>query len=746
MMKKYCFLLLLLLVNGLSYSQTYIQMVDFADEKMIERDYLEAMYYYEKAMKIDSNSVEILWKMAEVNRFNKDYQKAEYYYQKVYDREKAKIYKLSIFWLASMQHYNGKYQLSMRHWRLAKKVYKRNRKGYHYLKSTQEFRSCLWAKRVFGDTAKLNVSPIGDPIGSKDAELAPVIYNNKLIYTALKADSITDNQTVLSEDYHFQLFESTIFNRTFSKSTLLKNSKLNGYHVANGTFSEDGKRFYFSRCDDDYNCKIFVGTISKGKIINVDSLGDIINDDNKRTTMPHIAMVDGKEILFYASDREDGYGGLDIWCSEIKDKNQFSKPRNLGRRINTPDDDISPFYDSKNEQLYFSSSWHSGFGGHDIFSAKKMYGRVQFSVPLNMGIPINSAQNDTYFIIDKKQGDYYFSSNRIGVAYAKNPTCCNDIFLVQNEIESEEELKKLERFSSLEDLNKKLPVTLYFHNDRPNPKTNDTTSTIDYMVSYNRYLDLKTKYKKEYSKGLVGDDSEEAKEDIEDFFVEFIEQGIVDLDIFCRLLIKELNKGNDLVIVIKGFASPLAKSDYNVNLTKRRINSLVKYLLIKDNGIFKPFIESGALSFEAVPFGEYTADKFVSDNVKDKKNSIYNRKAAIERKIEIQSVQINNNFQQSFEFNKQVHDFGIIENKNIQTAEFTIKNTSDTLLIVKELINECPCIQSQINTKTILPGESQIIKVEFNPENQKGLIVRRVLVVFEGDVLSKEIAVTVEVK
>ena len=67
-------------------------------------------------------------------------------------------------------------------------------------------------------------------------------------------------------------------------------------------------------------------------------------------------------------------------------------------------------------------------------------------------------------------------------------------------------------------------------------------------------------------------------------------------------------------------------------------------------------------------------------------------------------------------------------------------------MVIKSLINECPCLSSSTTSKTILPGESQIIKVNFNPAHQKGIIIRRVLVEFEGDIPSKEIAVTVEVK
>ena len=85
-------------------------------------------------------------------------------------------------------------------------------------------------------------------------------------------------------------------------------------------------------------------------------------------------------------------------------------------------------------------------------------------------------------------------------------------------------------------------------------------------------------YKKEYSKGLNPTKSDEAKEEIENFFVEYVDQGVKDLALFRDLLLEELQKGKRLKITIQGFASPLAKTDYNVNLTKRRISSLINYL------------------------------------------------------------------------------------------------------------------------------------------------------------------------
>ena len=722
----------MLTVSNLSISQTYVQLVGFADEKIIEGDYYYAIDYYKKAMQIDSISAEINWKMAEAQRHYKNYVLAEYYYQKVYDKESAKIYPMSIFWLSAMQHYNGKYKESGRRWKVAKKTFKRKRKSYAYKKSMQEFRSCLWAKKAVLDTSEYIVKPIGNEfINSHDSELAPFVYDDNFYFTSLKADSVKTNEELITEEYSLQIYSSDISEQNFGKPVQLKGIYQSGSHSANGCFSPDGKRFYFSRCNESYQCKLFIGKIKGNKITDIDSLGEIINQTDKITTMPNVAIVDGQEVLFFASNREKSYGGLDIWYSIIKNGNQYSKPRNLGRQINSLDDDITPFYDTESKRLYFSSSWHQGFGGHDIFYCEKMKDNIGFLNPTNAGLPINSSQNDTYFIVDHKREKFYFSSNRIGSNSLKTPTCCNDIFVA----ELPKDKTPPPRYASLFDLNKKLPVTLYFHNDEPNPRTRDTTTNLTYMQSYDEYIDMVPKYKREYSRGLTGDNSEEAKEDIADFFVEYVEQGVADLNEFTRLLLIELNKGYKIKVTVKGFASPLAKTDYNVNLTKRRINSLINYLNAFGIGEFRPYLNhtaknGGALSFVQIPFGEYTANKLISDNVNDQKNSVYSRKAALERKIEIQSVSllIKDSTYAEMQFDSEIHDFGKSTKGEDLLHVFKFTNSGTDTLIIKNVEVECNCTKAEISKHVLLPGESATIGVVLSTETFNGLTVRNIIV------------------
>ncbi|UKN03322.1 DUF1573 domain-containing protein [Paracrocinitomix mangrovi] len=740
-------LLMFVLLSHGSKAQTYSQLVELGDKKMEERDYYFAIKMYNQAMQSDSNSVEINWKMAEALRLYKDYPKAEYYYDKVYKKENAKIYKLSILWLATMQHYNGKYNESLENWKKAKKVYKKDRDSYEYLKSAQMIKSCLWAKRAVNDTLDFNVGLLGGDVNTENSEFAGTIHGNKLYYSSLKADSINFDEEVFTTDYSIQIYTADQQDSIFNNVAVQKNVTKKGWNTANGSFSPDGKRFYFSRCNTNYECKIYVGKVDGDRIYDIDSLGDVINEPGYISTMPHCTKMGEYEVLFFASNIKHNFGGLDIWYSVIKDGNQYSLPKSLGPDINTMDDEICPYYDTVEQVLYFSSSWHEGFGGQDIFYAKNY--NYTFKNPVNVGLPINSTKHDTYFMIDKRDGKMYFSSNREGVQYSKNPNCCSDIFVATKP----EEPKVENRFESLADLNKKLPVTLYFHNDEPDPKTKDTLSTQDYIESYYKYVDLKTKYKKEYAKGLSGDDAESAKEDIDDFFVQYVEQGVLDLKEFLRLLIIELDKGYEIEVTIQGFASPLAKTDYNVPLTKRRINSLLKYMEIYDGAKLWDYMNGtasngGKLTFVKIPFGEYTADQLISDNPNDAKNSIYARKAALERKIEIQSVSLvtKDSAYAKMLFAEQAHDFGPVSKGDNLSWEFSFTNNGDEVLEIGEITTTSDYLTFDLSKSVFQPGESGKILVSWNTENAQGITYSRVTINSNIKGGKKELTLTAEVK
>jgi outer membrane protein OmpA-like peptidoglycan-associated protein len=158
-----------------------------------------------------------------------------------------------------------------------------------------------------------------------------------------------------------------------------------------------------------------------------EKLPPLINDPNYTSTQPALGRTEksDREVIYFVSNRPDGKGGLDIWYTVWNDKkDQYSKPRHVGSRINTAGDEMTPFYLTTRRTLYFSSSGLPGIGGLDIFKA---FGeRNRWENIENMGYPLNSSYDDLYFTVSRKGEDGFLVSNRPDSLDSQ--TCCDDIF------------------------------------------------------------------------------------------------------------------------------------------------------------------------------------------------------------------------------------------------------------------------------------------------------------------------------
>lgn len=739
-----------LVITNLGFTQTHKQLVSYADENFKAGDYYGASLYYKQAMEMDSADINLLYKYATALRKYNNYPLAEYYYGKITDKDRGgRIFKDAWFWLATMQKNNGNYRESAKSWKKAKSLYKKDKKSYEYKKAVQELISCSYAMRMQYDTLEnVRIVHLAEEVNTTQSEFAAVLVDSTLYFSSIRADHIGEDFVIKDPtSYKSKIYSNYPYLAPKSNpiDTII-NSVLT--HQANGCFNSDHSVFYFTRCDSINTCKIFSSKFSNGKWQTPIELPSSINSRNANTTQPHVTKVENKEYLFFVSDRSGGEGNLDIWQAEILDNNTFGNVKNAGNEVNTPDPEISPFYSPNDKTLYFSSTWHAGFGGFDVFRSKGFYNT--YETPENLGIPINTSYNDMYYTIYSNQRAF-ITSNRTGIFYEKGPTCCNDIWQINTKVDQPQLVEN--KIETLDDLNKYLPVTLYFHNDRPGPRSLDTVVGISYMKSYEYYKTLQDTYRKEYSKGLEDEEAFEAKLDIDDFFKHYVDKGVSDLELFTKLLLDELNKGEKIEVTIKGFASPLAKSDYNVNLTKRRISSLINYLREYGNGEFNAYIDKmasngGELTFEHIPFGEYTASTSVSDDYYDQRNSIYNRKAALERKIEIQTVR-KADFQDSVyaEMNLEMstHDFGKVKKGEELQHTFTIKNIGNKPLVISKVISSCDCNSVTFTETPIPPGETGTISVTMNTSNMTGKQVKSITVIADAFPTTKRLVLTAEV-
>jgi hypothetical protein len=173
------------------------------------------------------------------------------------------------------------------------------------------------------------------------------------------------------------------------------------------SMSADGLRLY-TLIGDQYETNLYISTLEKNKWTNTKPLNRYINSINNQTFASE--SPDGKQ-LFFTSDRKwENYGNMDIYVSTLTAKNDWGPVKNIGKNINTPFNEENPFVSPDNNTLYFSSEGHNSMGGYDIFVSKRI-SETEWSAPENIGYPINTTDDNLFFVPSKEVNKGYYVLN-----------------------------------------------------------------------------------------------------------------------------------------------------------------------------------------------------------------------------------------------------------------------------------------------------------------------------------------------
>jgi len=191
------------------------------------------------------------------------------------------------------------------------------------------------------------------------------------------------------------------------------------------------------------------------------------------------------------------------------------------------------------------------------------------------------------------------------------------------------------------DLNAYLPIKLYFDNDEPDKRTMATTTKRQYQPTYIDYFRRKKEFIDIFTAPLSGADKQEAADSLDAFFERDVRTaGWNRLFAFSEALYAMMERGDSIVLTLKGFASPRAASKYNLALTSRRVSSVHNHFNEFDGGIYKRFVDNGQLVIELAPMGELPAPG-VSDVINDPRRSVFSVGASRQRRLEIIGVEVN---------------------------------------------------------------------------------------------------------
>ncbi|OAZ05548.1 OmpA family protein [Flavobacterium succinicans] len=256
-------------------------------------------------------------------------------------------------------------------------------------------------------------------LNTMNSEFGGVVWNDNFVFAAVKLKPNLFDKTYKWNNESYLNLVSIPLADVNSKEALVnyfsKDLK-SALHESNAVFTKDGKTMYFTRNNSKNgkrvknsakvsNIQIFRADFVNNKWTNIQSLPF----NSPEYSVEHPALSPDNKTLYFASDMPGTLGSLDIFSVTIEGTT-YGKPVNLGRQINTAKREQFPFVSNDNK-LYFSSNGHEGYGGLDIFVSDLSASLLKAS---NVGLPVNSGYDDFAFYINSDSKEGYFSSDRPG--------------------------------------------------------------------------------------------------------------------------------------------------------------------------------------------------------------------------------------------------------------------------------------------------------------------------------------------
>lgn len=411
-MKNRGLILLLLLVSAFHFSQAQydvskinkkaVESYNKALEKAQDGRYKDAIPLLQEAIQRDGKYIEAYLSLAGVYGQTRDHENSILTYEKAFelDRNYTAEYRLPYsINLAGLGQFQKAYDVIT--------AYLENynpgpntKKAAEYRKKTYQF--ALDFEKNNPDKAYV-FTPVnmGDAINSKESEYFPTIpiESDKIVYTRRLNN--------FNEDF----FGSVKRGNTWSPSQPLPGNINTPQNEGAQTISQDANWLIYTGCNREGGyggCDLYISYLTNEGWSEAINLGNKINTEHW-DSQPSLSP--DKRSLYFASRRPEGYGGSDIYVTNLGANGKWSAAENLGAEINTAGDESSPFIHADNQTLYFTSNTLPGYGEEDLFLVRKG-ANGKWGKPQNLGYPINTIHHEGTLFIAADAKTAYYSSDR----------------------------------------------------------------------------------------------------------------------------------------------------------------------------------------------------------------------------------------------------------------------------------------------------------------------------------------------
>jgi flagellar motor protein MotB len=367
-------------------------------------DFKNAENYLKESISTDKNFYEAYMVLGEMMYKLRRFSESALYYHKAVVIDSL-FYKPVFFSLADAEMMTGNYKDALIHFNVyiaQKSVSEKNK-----LLATKSIKDCEFAIEAIKNPVPFNPINIGDSINTAEDEYWPSITADGQTIMFTRQWNGGKTGAKIQEDFYISHLVGGVWSRAVNAGQPLNTIQNEGAQ----TISSDGSFMYFTACDrpDGYGrCDIYYSSFEGKNWSKPINIGPPVNTSSWES-QPSIS-ANGR-MLFFTSNRPGGFGGMDLWYSVMNNKSEWRTPVNMGKTINTPGDEMSPFIHFDGRTLYFSSNGLIGMGGFDIYFARMTDDSI-WSEPKNLGYPINTFNDETGLVIEAGGQKAYFSTKR----------------------------------------------------------------------------------------------------------------------------------------------------------------------------------------------------------------------------------------------------------------------------------------------------------------------------------------------
>jgi tetratricopeptide (TPR) repeat protein len=368
-----------------------------ARHDFLNRNYRGALTTYRDITKSEPQNSKALYRTAQCYYELKRYDLAERYLDKSVKID-PEVFDEVDFFYGKIAHRLAKLDEAIGHFNdyLATNPSERS---YEYFLTTRYIEQCQYAKEMMARPVDVNVENMGRSINSRFDDYTPSITadGKYLVFTSRRSDTKGGE---IDEEGDYKFYEDVYYStwdEEYDEWTLSENVQGNvntEKYDAVLSIAPGGKELFIYRNNESSAGDIFISKYSEPTESwrEPQKMPKPINTSYFEGS---VSITEDGETLYFISERQGGIGRGDIYVSKKKKEGEWTKPENLGSMLNTEDDEKFVYIHPNGRTLYFASNGHQTMGSYDIFKSDFING--QWSVPVNLGFPINTVNEESTF-------------------------------------------------------------------------------------------------------------------------------------------------------------------------------------------------------------------------------------------------------------------------------------------------------------------------------------------------------------